>query len=52
MEGDVSMWWIASVLAIIAILIIVSLCRIASISDRQDERMYQEMYRSDKDGNN
>ena len=46
------MLWLVFGVSIVAILIIVSLCKTASISDEQYDDMYQSICGGDNDGNN
>ena len=50
MEGNVDMLWMG--LVVISILIIASLCKIASVADRRSNNIYQKTHRGDDDGNN
>ena len=46
------MWWIILSIVIGTALIIMSLCKTASISDRDAENIYQATHRGDNDGDN
>ena len=51
MEGNVSMLW-ALVIVAGAFLVIMSLCKTASMSDKQNDEIYKATHRGDNDGDN